>query len=271
MTRDDFAALQGTWKIDTVQVDGAEMPSAMLFGARITIDSNRFRSEGMGATYVGTFSVNPGVTPRQLDLRFDSGPEQGRTALAIYELEGDRWKLCLTTTGSTRPSGFTTTPGSGHAFETLSRVTADQTAKHTSDPVASVPPAAASAFADSEPVPQLEGIWVMTKGTRDGSPLPAMMVGGARREVRNGVTTVTFGGQLFMKAKTSVDMSKHPHPMDYHVLEGAGAGQIQLGLCELAGDILRVIFAQPGQPRPADFSTKPGDGHTLTEWKRTGL
>ena len=44
-------------------------------------------------------------------------------------------------------------------------------------------------------------------------------------------------------------------------------GQLQHGIYELEGKKLKVIFSAPGQPRPADFSTKAGDGKTLTTWK----
>jgi len=42
---------------------------------------------------------------------------------------------------------------------------------------------------------------------------------------------------------------------------------LQHGIYELEGKKLKVIFSAPGQPRPADFSTKAGDGKTLTTWK----
>lgn len=43
--------------------------------------------------------------------------------------------------------------------------------------------------------------------------------------------------------------------------------QLQHGIYELEGKKLKVIFSAPGQPRPADFSSKAGDGKTLITWK----
>ena len=75
----------------------------------------------MGATYQGTLEIDESTSPRQLNMRFDAGPEEGNTNLCIYELDGDIWKICIATRGTVRPSSFASTPGSGFAFETLTR------------------------------------------------------------------------------------------------------------------------------------------------------
>jgi len=62
-------------------------------------------------------------------MRFAAGPEMGNTNLCIYELDGDIWKICIATRGSVRPSSFASTPGSGFAFETLTRGQAQVAAK----------------------------------------------------------------------------------------------------------------------------------------------
>ena len=42
----------------------------------------------------------------------------------------------------------------------------------------------------------------------------------------------------------------------------------QLGTFEFAGDELRVCMAAPGDPRPEEFLSAPGDGRAFTVWKR---
>src|SRR5215467_12757035 len=117
----DLDRLQGSWTITAMEVDGQEMTAAMLAEARLTIKGNRFTSTGMGASYEGILKLNVKTSPRQFDLKFDAGPEKGDTNLGIYELNGDRWKICLATRGKVRPSNFVSTPGSGFAVETLTR------------------------------------------------------------------------------------------------------------------------------------------------------
>ena len=92
--------MQGTWRVVALETEGQPMAQAMLAEARIVVSGDRFTSLGMGAIYGGTLVVDASATPRRLDLVFDRGPEQGSTNLAIYELDGDTWRICLGTTAS---------------------------------------------------------------------------------------------------------------------------------------------------------------------------
>jgi uncharacterized protein (TIGR03067 family) len=85
------------------------------------VKGNHFASFGMGAEYGGSLELDTSTNPRQLNMRFDVGPEKGNVNFGIYELDGDIWKLCIATTGSQRPSDFVSHPGSGFVVETLER------------------------------------------------------------------------------------------------------------------------------------------------------
>src|SRR5437763_16911258 len=113
----DLELLQGSWRIATMEVDGQEMPGQMLAGSSIVVKGSRFTSTGMDAVYEGELVVDESATPRRLDMRFDAGPEKGNTNRGIYELNGDRWRLCLATRGNVRPASFATEAGSGFALE----------------------------------------------------------------------------------------------------------------------------------------------------------
>jgi uncharacterized protein (TIGR03067 family) len=80
-------------------MDGQKMSGG---GARIVVQGNRFTSIAMGATYEGTVELDETTAPKRFDLHFDEGPEKGNRSLGIYELDGDTWKICLTTRGSER-------------------------------------------------------------------------------------------------------------------------------------------------------------------------
>jgi hypothetical protein len=41
------------------------------------------------------------------------------------------------------------------------------------------------------------------------------------------------------------------------------------GIYAVEGDLLRYSVAAPGRPRPADFTTQPGDGRTVVVLWRT--
>jgi uncharacterized protein (TIGR03067 family) len=118
----DIDLLQGSWSVTSLELDGQTMPANIFANARLVIKGHRFTSVGMGAEYEGTLEIDESATPRQIDMKFDAGPEKGNVNLSIYELSGDIWKICVATRGSLRPAAFASTPGSGFAVEILKRV-----------------------------------------------------------------------------------------------------------------------------------------------------
>ena len=115
---------------------------------------------------------------------------------------------------------------------------------------------------------QLEGEWSMVSGESDGFALPAEMARGGKRTAKDGMTTITMGGQPYFKAKFTIDPSKKPKTIDYAMTEGPTKGQTHLGIYELDGDTVKFCFAAPGKERPTDFTAKAGSTRTLSVWKR---
>ena len=115
---------------------------------------------------------------------------------------------------------------------------------------------------------RLQGEWTMVSGSADGQPMPAAMLEQMKRVCKGDETTTTMGGQIFLKAKFSVDPSEKPKTIDYQMTDGFTKGSRQLGIYELEGDTFKSCFGKPGAERPTDFTTKPGDGRTLSVWKR---
>ena len=250
--------LEGTWYVTALEVDGQPMPGEMLGQARVVVEGSRFQSLGMGAVYEGTIKVDESATPKTLDMAFTAGPEKGNTALGIYEVAPDQWRLCLTTRGGSRPVRFATAPGTGHALETLSRKPLV---------VAPDPTPVSQTAAQSGPATELEGEWSMVSGWMDGHPIETSMVKYGRRVTRGNQTTVVFGSQVFLKSTFTLDPAAAPRTIDFMHTEGMHKGKTQLGIYECDGTRLRLSAAAPGQPRPADFGSKPGDGRTVAEWK----
>jgi uncharacterized protein (TIGR03067 family) len=117
----DIEELQGTWSVETLQVNGGDMPSGMFKGAKIEIEDSRFTTSGMGETYSGAIQIDASQQPKTLDMIFTSGVHKGLSSLGIYELNGQTWTLCLGFAGKDRPKGFATKAGSHSALETLKR------------------------------------------------------------------------------------------------------------------------------------------------------
>jgi uncharacterized protein (TIGR03067 family) len=115
---------------------------------------------------------------------------------------------------------------------------------------------------------KLEGEWSMVSGAASGQELPEDAVKTGKRVARDGETTITIGGQVYLKAKFSIDPTKKPKAIDYTMTEGPTKGKTHLGIYELDGDTVKFCFAAPGKERPTEFTAKEGSGHTLSVWKR---
>ena len=127
---------------------------------------------------------------------------------------------------------------------------------------------AADDAAAKKDMDQLQGEWTMVSGSADGNAMPDAMRATARRVCKGDETTVTIGAQLLFKAKFTLDPSKKPKTIDYQMTEGFTKGKTQLGIYELDGDTVKFCFGSPGAERPTDFTSKLGDGRTLSIWKR---
>ncbi len=114
----------------------------------------------------------------------------------------------------------------------------------------------------------LEGEWVMIAAQRDGTIPPRFIVRGARRSARGNESTVIMGGRVYMKSTYTLDPTKNPKSIDYDVLEGEFRGQKQQGIYEIEGNTVTFCFANPGLPRPTDFTAGPGSGRSFSTWQK---
>jgi uncharacterized protein (TIGR03067 family) len=277
---DHLRMLEGEWRFVALQVDGADMPGAATTSSRILIDGDRFRTESAEANYDGVFTIDAAAEPMRIDIEFVEGPEAGNWSYGIFELHGDQLTVCLGLTGASRPSGFSTKPGSGHALERLRRASATRQPRVTggtraanasqSEPVSA--PVIDSADFDTPMTPlmrRLEGEWSAVQLIRDGEEMRADWLPFGLRMTTGNEVKVVFGGQVMVHAKMRIDERATPIAVDYLNLAGAAKGKVSLGIMDWVGDDARFLIASPGQPRPATF-TAPGKGQTLSQWRRRG-
>jgi uncharacterized protein (TIGR03067 family) len=130
-----------------------------------------------------------------------------------------------------------------------------------------VAPARAQDAAKKE-MAQLEGAWSMVSGEANGVSMPEATVKTGKRVAQEGETTISFGGQVYFKAKFRIDPTQKPKAIDYAMTECPTKGKTHLGIYELDGDTVKFCFAAPGKDRPTEFTAKEGTQQTLSVWKR---
>jgi uncharacterized protein (TIGR03067 family) len=112
--RKDLEALAGTWVPVLVEADGQKLGKEELNFTVTYEASGKFSvSQDGKVLYEGTFKIDPSKKPKAIDYKQTSeGENKGKTALGIYEVEGDKLKVCAMPGGRDRPTEFTSKPNS---------------------------------------------------------------------------------------------------------------------------------------------------------------
>src|SRR5262249_49745338 len=119
--------LEGAWQAVAYEANGRSAPEAVVKGMRLEFRGDRMsvyrQGERVGAHQL---RLQPPKRPAVMLLKTTEGAGTGRTFSAIYELDGDRLRLCLNQQeGGRPPVAFRTghqQPGSGTDLIELRRV-----------------------------------------------------------------------------------------------------------------------------------------------------
>jgi uncharacterized protein (TIGR03067 family) len=270
---EQLRALEGSWGFVRLEVDGVVLPSSALTMSHILIDGDRFRTESPEATYEGCFNINVEAQPPEIDIEFIAGPEAGNFNFGIFRLDGDQLEFCLDMNGQPRPKEFSTSPGSGQAYEILKRTSHSRPVDVTGGTPSRTPPCLSVQegigfeFVDSKTLVRLQGQWKAVKIIRDGQDLPSMMVRTGLRTAAKNEIIISFGGQTMIHALARLDEGTDPIHVDYYNIGGACKGSLQYGLLKWDGEEACFCMAAPGHPRPADFTCLPGSERTFSQWR----
>jgi uncharacterized protein (TIGR03067 family) len=129
-TQDDVSAelkkLRGAWTLIEEIDDGKPMPGAEASKNKLTFDGEGNWKVEIDGKVVGegTATIDPNRKPKTIDYTFTRGESPGAKFIAIYELSDDLYKHCGVLTG-TRPTEFSSKPGSKQILTTFRRVAKD--------------------------------------------------------------------------------------------------------------------------------------------------
>ena len=120
----DKDKLQGTWKAVTAQERGESKEDAG--DHRLIFSGDEFSVKKGDETIIkGKFKIDSSKKPKQIDMEItDASKEKfnGKTAVGIYELDGDTLKWCANEPGGAeRPKKFSSDAETKHILVTLKR------------------------------------------------------------------------------------------------------------------------------------------------------
>lgn len=209
------------------------------------------------------YSIDPAATPQIIDLRQETGGEQRGPlrAVGIYEIDGDRMKICLrrylpTLRTPQRPERFAAEPDSRDILFVLER--------HR--------PSMDERLLQGNQV--WGSLWAVVSQIEDGKPLSEETLHGRHcRFARWQFDISDIDTEGVSRARTFglfiLDAAKQPKEITIYAQEvdKRWGRQDLLGIYKLDGDRLTIAYRQNG-PRPEKFESKPGSGVTLLVLRR---
>ena len=108
-------ALEGDWKLASVQLNAQPLPMEKLQDARLAVRGPKYLLK-LGDVRLDMTHVllDDKKLPQEMDLTVVEGPEKGKTFHAILRLEGDTLTVCRSIeSGKDRPTEFVSKPDSG--------------------------------------------------------------------------------------------------------------------------------------------------------------
>jgi uncharacterized protein (TIGR03067 family) len=102
--------LQGTWYTVAVESHGVKVPLERIRAkdVRLVVKGDQWTLKETQGDDDKEFTVRLGPTrkPRAIDIVYKTGEHKGKTSLGIYELDGNRLRVCLGEPGDPRPTRF---------------------------------------------------------------------------------------------------------------------------------------------------------------------
>ena len=120
----DLRAFKGTWRLSSKEVDGKKFSEEEIKDVIATTNGEGRFSVRRGDKVIdeGTVKLDPTKKPKTIDVTFTEGEREGKTALGIYEIESDAFRICIARVGDERPAEFSAKAGSSCTLFVYKRV-----------------------------------------------------------------------------------------------------------------------------------------------------
>ena len=110
----DKAALQGVWKVTASESKGEKVSAEELKDLHLLFRGDAILIREGGTTAENfTFLLDPIKKTKEIDVTLKVGPQKGRVDRGIYEIDGDRLRICIQSNkDAPRPREFSTNANS---------------------------------------------------------------------------------------------------------------------------------------------------------------
>jgi uncharacterized protein (TIGR03067 family) len=113
----------------------------------------------------------------------------------------------------------------------------------------------------------LQGNWTLVGGEQSGVAISEADLEHYKLTIDGNQHRVSWSNAI-LEGTHELDTSQTPMTIDSKDSAGPFEGMCLKGIFELNGDELTICFANPGEERPARFTTQDGDATILHKWKR---
>jgi uncharacterized protein (TIGR03067 family) len=125
--------------------------------------------------------------------------------------------------------------------------------------------------ATTDDLAKLSGTWLTVSLVNDGKTLvdeKAQPAPATKLVYGRNTWMVKVGNKTVATGKFKIDPAKSPKEIDIFDESGVKNEKTKLGIYEIDGDSYKYCLAPAGKPRPTEFASKAGSGHSLGLSKR---
>jgi RNA polymerase sigma-70 factor (ECF subfamily) len=283
------ADLQGTWKVVSLEVDGAQQSSDAFLkkqpiaAVKWTFMGNSIKMKAGNKSMEADYTHDPSKGPKKIDLTFhieDDDVEQLVTALGIYSLDGDTLKVCFIIDPQllVRPLKFETKNVQGTIYYTFRRAGSPE-----KNPDREKQPAAKTDAKPKTDKERLQGTWKivsMVEG-KDSEEIvgewtfkeTTIKVQSQSKDMKTGATTSYLRFRLDETANPKrIDLveAKADDLFDTAELDRRldDADERREGIYSLDGDTLKIRIGGKNGERPTTCESEQGSKHRLIVLKK---